>query len=68
MASEKALREVVEQTQAKVTVLRDKYAKDPSSKQVGRQLMQARVKASEALADLYEAFPEEKPPTQRVGL
>jgi hypothetical protein len=62
---EGALRKAVEQTQAKVDELRAKYQSKPT-KQLGRQLLTAREKASEALVALYEAAPNEKPPTQRV--
>lgn len=65
-ANEGALRRKVEETQAKVDELRKKYRDDPSSKQVGRQLLKAREKASEALAALWAACPDEKPPTQQV--
>lgn len=62
---EGALRKKVEQTQAKVDELRAKYAAKQDDN-IGRQLQHARVKASEALADLWAAAPNEKPPTQRL--
>ena len=64
-SDEGALRRKVEQTQAKVDELRAKYQSKPT-KQLGRQLLTARQKASEALTALYDAVPDEKPPTQRV--
>ena len=65
MASETALRKRVRETAARVDELRAKYA-EKQSKQVGRQLLKARVEASEALTALWEACPEEKPETQSV--
>lgn len=62
---EGALRKAVEQTQAKVDDLRAKYQAQPT-KQLGRQLLTAREKASVALQALYDAAPGDKPPTQRV--
>lgn len=62
---EGALRKQVEQTQAKVDDLRSKY-QDKPTKALGRQLLTAREKASEALQALYDAVPGDKPPTQRV--
>lgn len=64
-ADEGALRRKVEQTQAKVDELRTKYQTKPT-KALGRQLSTARTKASEALTDLYDAAPGERPPTQRI--
>lgn len=67
---EGALRKKVEETQNKVVELRDKYAesaaKGKPNETIGKQLLKAREKASEALADLWDAVPNEKPPTQSV--
>lgn len=63
---EGALRKQVEATQAKVDELRKKYQAKPTNKALGRQLLTAREKASEALTALYDALPAEKPPTQKV--
>lgn len=64
-ADEGALRKQVEQTHAKLDDLRGKWAAKPTAA-TGRQLLKAREKASEALASLWEACPDEKPPTQSV--
>lgn len=63
---EGALRKKVEQTQAKLDDLRERYAKKPSDKALGRQLLTARQKASDALQALWDAMPDEKPPSQSV--
>lgn len=65
MSAEQALRKQADEAQAKVDRLRADYAKG-QSKQVGRQLLKAREKASEALEALYAVCPEERPPTQQV--
>ena len=62
---EGALRRKVEETQAKVDDLREKWAKKPTDA-TGKQLLKAREDASEALSALWDAVPREKPPTQRV--
>jgi hypothetical protein len=62
---EGALRKQVEETAAKVAELREKYAASQDER-TGRALLKAREKASEALAALWDAVPEEKPPTQSV--
>lgn len=64
---EAALRKAVEQAQSKVDDLREKYAKKPDER-TGRALLTAREKASEALRALWDALPEEKPPSQRLGM
>lgn len=67
-ADEGALRRKVEQTQAKVVELRDRFQANPTDKRLGRQLLAAREKASEALKALWDACPDEKPPPQRIGM
>lgn len=63
--NEGALRKQVEQTQAKVNELREKYA-SKQDERTGKALLEARQKASEALEALWKAIPNEKPPTQAV--
>lgn len=62
---EAALRRAADETQAKVAELREKYA-EKQDERTGRALLSAREKASKALQALWDAFPEEKPPTQTV--
>lgn len=62
---EGALRREVEATQAKVAELRDKYAKKKDER-TGKALLAAREKASEALQALWNAAPDEKPPSQTL--
>lgn len=62
---EGALRKKVEETTSKVADLREKYAKKPTDA-TGRQLLKARQEASKALQALWDAVPDEKPPTQSV--
>lgn len=59
------LRKAVEDAQAKVADLREKYAAKQDER-TGRALLTAREKASEALQALWDAVPDEKPPTQSV--
>lgn len=62
-----ALREQVTQTQADLDDLRAQYQAEPTEA-LGRQLFDARQKASAALLALWEEVPEEKPPTQSLGM
>lgn len=59
------LRREVAEAQARLDALRGDYARTRDDK-TGRALLAARESASRALAALWEAHPEEKPPTQRV--
>lgn len=64
-ANEGALRRKVEETHATVADLRTKWAEERDDG-IGRQLVEARAHASAALEALWDAVPDEKPPTQRV--
>lgn len=64
-ADEEALRSAVEDTQAKVADLRAMW-REKQTDATGKRLLKAREEASEALAALWAAFPQEKPPTQYV--
>lgn len=66
MAAFAALRDQADAAQKRVDDLRVKFAADPTDNRTGRQLLNARAKASAALAALWEVVPEEKPPTQRI--
>lgn len=63
--SEKALRAKAAETAEKVERLREQYAAKPTA-QRGRQLFDARRRASEALDELWAAVPDEKPPSQHL--
>lgn len=64
-AQEDKLRGDADKATEKVADLRAQW-KAKQTDAVGRKLVKAREEASEALAALWEAFPNEKPPTQYV--
>lgn len=64
MADEGKLRRAVEKATDEVNQLRVKF--HAGDQKAGDKLPQARAKASKALSALWDACPEEKPPTQRV--
>ena len=62
---EAALRKNAEQAQKRLDEARDAY-KTRGTDANGRKLQKARTDASEAWAALWDAVPDEKPPSQQV--
>lgn len=66
--SKETLRKKVDDSLAELDEVRKAFKKAKNDKVAGRKLLKAREKAQQALQALYDAHPEEKPATKRIGI